>query len=121
MKIRLRDGIPAPAGLAAKSRLSWRMPSSRQTTRLLTAEPGSLPAKESAFVAAIVQASPDIAAATALARRFQCIVCDRDIKALDQWLHDANTGPMSSLARCRATNRMRIRVNQDESGRCCFG
>lgn len=99
VKIRLRDGIPAPAALVAKSKLSWRMPSTRQITRLLTAEPNSLPATESAFVEAILKASPDIAAATALARRFHCMVCDRDIKALHPWLHDANTGPMSSLAK----------------------
>ena len=99
VKIRLRDGHEARPLPANPTRSSWRIPSSRQTTRLLTASPDTLPIKDRAFVDALCKASPDIAVATGLARRFQCMVCDHDPRDFRPWLRDAMTGPLSSLAR----------------------
>jgi len=50
-------------------------------------------------VNAISSASPDVATAAELARRFQSMICNRETDALKPWLHDAATGPMSSFAR----------------------
>lgn len=77
----------------------WRPPSPRQTARILTAEPGSLPRNERAFVDALRAASPDIAAAAELARRFDAMIKTRDTGALGRWLDDAAVGPFASLAR----------------------
>lgn len=98
VKVRLRDGILAPALSRASRKSSWRTPSSRQTVRLLTAEVDTLPAKERAFVNAISSSSPEVATAANLARRFQSMVCNREIAALKPWLNDAIAGPMSSFA-----------------------
>ncbi|MDL2402379.1 transposase [Rhizobium mayense] len=78
---------------------SWHTPSSRQTVRLLTADVDTLPRNERAFVNAISSASPDVAAAAGLARRFQSMICNRETAALKPRLHYAVTGPMSSFAR----------------------
>jgi len=99
VKVRLRDGVPAPVLSRASRKSSWRTPSSRQTVRLLTAEADTLPRNERAFVNAISSASPDVATAAELARRFQSMICNRETDALKPWLHDAATGPMSSFAR----------------------
>ncbi|WP_245307590.1 transposase [Rhizobium altiplani] len=48
---------------------------------------------------AISSASPEVATAAGLARRFQSMICNRETVALKPWLHDAATGPMSSFAR----------------------
>ncbi|WFU12789.1 ISL3 family transposase (plasmid) [Rhizobium sp. CB3090] len=99
VKVRLRDGVPAPILSRASRKSSWRTPSSRLTVRLLTAEADTLPRNERAFVNAISSASPDVATAADLARRFQSMICNRETVALKPWLHDAATGPMSSFAR----------------------
>ncbi|MGY5800917.1 hypothetical protein [Rhizobium hainanense] len=46
VKVRLRDGVPAPAVSRASRKSSWRTPSSRQTVRLLTAEIDTFPPSE---------------------------------------------------------------------------
>lgn len=99
VKVRLRDGIPAPTLSRASRKSSWRAPSSRQTVRLLTAEVDTLPPNERAFEDAISSASPDVATAADLARRFQSMICNREVAALKPWLNDAIAGPMSSFAR----------------------
>ncbi|WP_235777142.1 transposase [Rhizobium mesoamericanum] len=99
VKVRLRDGVPAPVLSRAPRKSSWRTPSSRQTVRLLTAEAYTLPRNDRAFVNAISSASPEVATAAGLARRFQSMICNRETVALKPWLHDAATGPMSSFAR----------------------
>jgi transposase len=50
-------------------------------------------------VNAISSTSPEVATAADLARRFQSMICNREIAALKPWLNDATTGPMSSFAR----------------------
>lgn len=99
VKVRLREGTPAPALSHVSRKSSWRMPSSRQTVRLLTAEIDTLPASDRAFVNAVSSASLDVANAAELARRFQSMICNREVAALEPWLHDAANGPMSSFAR----------------------
>ncbi|WFU07437.1 transposase (plasmid) [Rhizobium sp. CB3171] len=99
VKVRLRDEVPAPALSRASHKSSWHTPSSQQTVRLLTADVDTLPRNERAFVNAISSASPDVAAAAGLARRFQSMICNRETAALKPWLHDAVTGPMSPFAR----------------------
>ncbi|WP_234811244.1 hypothetical protein [Xaviernesmea oryzae] len=59
----------------------------------------TLPANEKAFITTISSVSPDISVAADLSHRFQSLICDRDIGALQPWLDDAVTGPMSSFAR----------------------
>ncbi|MGK6317831.1 ISL3 family transposase [Neorhizobium sp. DT-125] len=99
VKVRIRDDIPAPSLSGKLSKPAWSVPSPRKTTRLLTVDSETLPANEKVFVATISSASPDISVAADLSRRFQTLVCDRDIGALQPWLDDAVTGPMSSFAR----------------------
>ncbi|MCQ1855893.1 transposase, partial [Neorhizobium galegae] len=99
VKVRLRDATPAPALSRASHKSSWHMPTSRQMVRLLTAEIDTLPANDRAFVNAVSSASPDVANAAGLARRFQSMICNREAAAPEPWLHDATTGPMSSFSR----------------------
>ncbi|CAN7671163.1 ISL3 family transposase [Rhizobium sp. LjRoot30] len=99
VKVRLRDDVPAPSLFRASRKSSWRTPSSRHTARLLTAEVDTLSRNDRAFVHAISSASSEVAAAADLARRFQSMICNREIAALGPWLQDATGGPMSSFAR----------------------
>lgn len=99
VKVRLRDEIPMPSPAHSMPVSAWTVPSPRKTARLLTVDASSLTARERAFIIAICAASPDIAAAADLSRRFQSMICDRDAGALSSWLEDAGMGPMSSFAR----------------------
>lgn len=99
VKVRLRDDDPVPVSSQASRRSSWRTPSSRQIVRLLTGQVDTLSRNDRAFVDAISSASPEVATAASLARRFQSMICNREAAALKPWLHDAATGPMSSFAR----------------------
>lgn len=99
VKVRLRDDMPSPNGNPVKSRSPWRPPLSRQTTRLLTVDAGMLPQRERAYVDALCAASPDIAQAASLARRFQTMIKERKEDALAGWLNDALASPLAPIAR----------------------
>ncbi|HEY4544899.1 MAG TPA: transposase [Pedomonas sp.] len=77
----------------------WRPPSPRQAARLLTADRCTLAQPDRTFVEALCKASPDIARATGLARRFQAMIQFRDSGALVSWLEETLTSPLASLAR----------------------
>ncbi|MGO6788710.1 ISL3 family transposase [Rhizobium ruizarguesonis] len=98
VKVRLRDDIPIPSP-SSTPKPTWTVPSPRKTARLLTVESDALPVADRAFVEAISSVSAEISVAADLSRRFQSMICDRDNGALQRWLEDAATGPMSSFAR----------------------
>lgn len=98
IKIRLREGLPPPvAPSVALPR--WKPPSSRQTARLLSTPPEALRADDRRFVDAVRAASPVIAEAADLARRFHDILVERESTELDPWLAQALGSAIGSFAR----------------------
>ncbi|GAA0314686.1 hypothetical protein GCM10009087_26400 [Sphingomonas oligophenolica] len=98
IKIRLRDGqLPAAAPSVTLPR--WKPPSSRQTTRLLSAPRETLREHDIRFVDAIRAASPTIAEAADLARRFHEILVGRVSTDLDPWLAMTLGSALGSFAR----------------------
>jgi len=98
IKVRLRDGQAQPAARSGAD-LRWRPPSSRQAARLLTAPSETLHGDDARFVDAVRAASPEIAQAADLTRRFHNILVGREINALDPWLTEALESAISSFAR----------------------
>lgn len=99
VKIRLRQDAPAPKPGPPPVNLSWRPPSPRQAARLLTADRDTLAQPDRTFAEALCNASPEIARAAGLARRFQTMIQTRNIGALANWLEETLTSPLASLAR----------------------
>jgi transposase len=99
VKTRLRDGIVPPPRASRVSRVTWRPPSSRQTTRLLTTPAEALSVMDRRFIEALRTACPPIAVAADLARRFHVMLVARDIDGLDSWLVDAELSDIASFAR----------------------
>ena len=98
IKIRLRDGLSQPAAPSAP-RPHWKPPSSRQAVRLLTAPSEALRSDDARFVDAVRAASPAIAEAADLARRFHDILVRREATELDPWLTQALGSAIGSFAR----------------------
>lgn len=98
IKTRLRDGLLLPA-MPSLARPRWKPPSSRQTVRLLTASSHTLCKDDARFVDAIRAASPVIAEAADLARRFHAILVERQATELDPWLAQALASAIGSFAR----------------------
>lgn len=73
-------------------------PSARTAMWQLTRPLKKLDADEAAFRKALIENDPDIAAATALAHRFQKMVKRRRRKDLAQWMDDARKSGISELA-----------------------
>jgi transposase len=89
----------APAATSAlRARPPWRVPSARQTARLLTAEPADLAAPDRAFLAALADRSPEVHAAGGAAKAFAALVKARDAEALEPWLAAAEGGPLAGFA-----------------------
>lgn len=100
VKLRLRQDAPLvrnPEAVPLNS--PWRPPSPRQAARLLTTDRDTLAQPDQTFVEALCKASPDIARATGLARRFKTMIQTRDSGALVNWLEETLTSPLASLAR----------------------
>jgi transposase len=98
VKMRLREAVPVTSSAPAAFP-RWKPPSPRQTVRLLTTPIDILPSGEGAFVAALRAASPAIAMAADLARRFHTMLTGRDADALDPWLDEALNSAIASFAR----------------------
>ena len=77
VKVRLRQDTPAPNSRAVPIKPPWRPPSPRQAARLLTTDRNTLAQPDRMFVEALCTASPEIARATDLARRFQLMIQTR--------------------------------------------
>ncbi|HEY4544898.1 MAG TPA: ISL3 family transposase [Pedomonas sp.] len=90
VKVRLREGTPAPTSRPATP---------RQAARLVTKERDMLAQPDREFVQALCTASPEITRAAGLARRFQAMIQTRDSDALAGWLEDTLMSPPASLAR----------------------
>lgn len=99
VKTRLREGVVRPPRISRVSPVTWKPPSSRQTTRLLTTPAEALSVMDRRFIEALRAACPSIAAAADLARRFHVMLVTRDIDSLDPWLIDAELGDIASFAR----------------------
>ena len=98
IRTRLRDGQPQlVAGSGARPR--WQSPSSRQAVRLLTVPSDALGTDDARFVGAMRAASPAIAEAADLARRFHDMLVGRKANELDQWLAQALGSAIASFAR----------------------
>ncbi|GGC01098.1 hypothetical protein GCM10011494_19590 [Novosphingobium endophyticum] len=98
VKARLRDGLSqAAAPLAVHP--SWKSPSSRQAVRLLATPSETLRKDDARFVEAVRAASPLIAEAADLARRFHDILVGREATELDRWLDQALGSAIASFAR----------------------
>lgn len=99
VKTRLREGIVPPPRAQRAARVTWKPPSSRQTTKLLTMPAEKLSGLDQRFIKALRAACPAITAAADLARRFHVMLVNRDIEGLDPWLADAERSDIASFAR----------------------
>lgn len=77
---------------------SWRVPSSRRATRLLTSDPTSLTDADRRFVHTLRTIAPEIQAAADLINAFGRIIRGSNASALDAWLGAASTTPLRSFA-----------------------
>jgi transposase len=91
-------GAAPAAPSARRARPPWRVPSARQTARLLTAEPADLAGPDRAFLAAFADRSPEVHAAGGAAKAFAALVLARDAEALEPWLAAAEGGPLAGFA-----------------------
>ncbi|MBV1692327.1 hypothetical protein KRR38_32905 [Novosphingobium sp. G106] len=92
----MRDGLSQPpTPFVAHSR--WKPPSSRQSVRFLTAPSETLRKNDARFVDAVRAASPVIAEAADLARRFDDILVGRNAAEFDQWLAQLLGSAIASL------------------------
>lgn len=98
IKTRLRDGLSPPA-VQSIPRPRWKPPSSRQAVRLLTTSSEKLCQGDARFVDAVRAASPIIAEAADLARRFHDMLVGREATELDTWLAQALGSAIASFAR----------------------
>jgi transposase len=98
IKVRLRDG-QSPASVPSLTLPRWKPPSSRQTVRLLSARRETLREDDIRFVDAVRAASPTIAEAADLARRFHEILVGRVSTELDPWLAKTLGSALASFAR----------------------
>lgn len=99
VKVRLREGTPAPTTKAAPVASPWRPPSPRQAARLLTKDQDVLTQPDRLYVEALCKASPEITRAANLACRFHAMIRNRDSAALAGWLEETLMSPLASLAR----------------------
>lgn len=98
IKARLRDGLSPPTAPSIR-RPRWKAPSLRQAVRLLTAPSETLCQDDAHFVDAVRAASPIIAEAADLARRFHAILVGREAVEFEPWLADARESAIASFAR----------------------
>ncbi len=99
---RRREDPPAQAA-EVRGAAAWPEPSSRRCARLLTTAPDTLDAQESAFLAHLAEAAPDLTQAGELAFRFAALIRGAPDKkagsALDTWLADAKGTALDAFAR----------------------
>ena len=98
IKARLRDGLSPPTSPSVRHP-RWKAPSSRQAVRLLTTSSEALCQGDARFVAAVRAASPIIAEAADLARRFHAILVGREAAEFELWLAQALGSAIASFAR----------------------
>lgn len=97
VKIRIREGIEAPAPRSPSPR--WKPPSTRQIVRLLDGAKDTVRPSDMLFIDALRAASPAIAQAADLGREFHDLLVERKADALDGWLASALESSIASFAR----------------------
>ena len=89
---------------------SWRVPSSRRATRLLTNDPVSLSDADRLFAATLRAIASGIRAAADLVDAFGRIIRGGDADAFDAWLDAASATPLRSFAEGLRADRHAVRA-----------
>lgn len=89
---------------------SWRVPSSRRATRLLTSDPASLSDADRRFIGTLRAIAPGIRVAADSINAFGRTIRDRDADAFDAWLEAASATPLRSFAEGLRADRRAVRA-----------
>lgn len=82
----------------AAPNVRWRLPSRRNCAWLLSKEPTSPDEQTERFLHHLYQNAPELSNAGELARRLAALIRGDDDAGLDQWIEDASSSELASLA-----------------------
>ena len=80
----------------------------RGAPRLLTMGTEFVRGKDRSFLDALTAASPETAQAAAPPRRFQAMIKEQTVEALEPWLADAKSSPLTGFAQCLERDRAAV-------------
>ncbi|WP_245283969.1 ISL3 family transposase [Bradyrhizobium sp. Cp5.3] len=83
----------------AAPNVRWRPPSRRNCARLLSKEPRSLDEQTERFLHHLHELAPELSNAGELARRLVALIRGHDDASLEQWVEDASSSELASLAK----------------------
>nr|WP_202949180.1 transposase [Bradyrhizobium japonicum] len=84
--------------MAGEGKLGRRLPSHRNCAWLLSKEPTSLDEQTERFLHDLYENAPELANAGELARRLAALIRGDDDVGLEQWIEDASSTELASLA-----------------------